>query len=83
VFRAFCRSPLFTNKFEGVVFEHVFPIIIDPSFFEDATTACAAHEPERETLEEEDLETFVCDPVFQKEERRDIALRKKERKICI
>lgn len=50
------------------------------SFFEDATTACAAHEPERETLEEEDLETFVCSPVFQKEERRDIALRKKERK---
>lgn len=49
------------------------------SFFEDATTACA-HEPTRETLEEEDLETFVCSPVFQKEERRDIALRKKERK---
>ena len=79
VFRAFCRSPLFTNKFEGVVFEHVFPIIIEPSFFEDATTACA-HEPTRETLEEEDLETFVCNHVFQKEERRDIALRKKERK---
>jgi hypothetical protein len=79
VFRAFCRSPLFTNKFEGVVFEHVFPIIIEPSFFEDATTACA-REPTRETLEEEDLETFVCNSVFQKEERRGIALRKKERK---
>ena len=79
VFRAFCRSPLFTNKSEGVVFEHVFPSSMFSSFFEDATTA-RAHEPERETLEEEDLETFVCSPVFQKEERRDIALRKKERK---
>jgi len=48
--------------------------LFSSSFFDDATT-----EPFRETLEEEDLETFVCNPVFQKEERRDIALRKKER----